>query len=154
MNTTDLLNRVMDAAGAPGRSHRAELEAISPGPEEVLACLDEIRGLVVRDLDGALRALDVIALLSEALGSDAIRARLGSVRGHALNYATRFEEAIDEATRAVEIAGLIGDEVEAARAWMVLVHAYAKQGRLDNALRSALEAERAFTEAGELGLAV
>ena len=154
MTATDLLNRVLDAADAPEQSQRAKLEAICPSPRDVLACLDEIRALVVRDLEGAMRALDTIATLVESVDSDAARARLGSVRGHALNYATRFDEATQAAIRAIEIAESIGDEVEAARAWMVLVHAYAKLGRLDDAMWSALQAERAFTEAGELGLAV
>ena len=154
MTSTDLLNRVLDAAGAGNTD--APLGPLPPAPPEgdLLDCLDEIRAMVVRDLDGALRALDVVAGLVDSIDSATARARLGSVRGHALNYATRYDEAEEAATGAVEAAESIGDETEAARAWMVLVHTYAKLGRLGDALRSALEAERAFTEGGELGLAV
>lgn len=156
MTSTELLNRVLDAAGAEGASDRTRLGSLPAAPpeDELLDCLDEIRAMVVRDLEGALRALDVVAALVDSIDSGVARARLGSVRGHALNYASRYDEAEQAATGAVEIADSIGDEIEAARAWMVLVHTYAKLGRLDDAFRSALSAERAFTEAREIGLAV
>lgn len=144
MTATGLLNRVLESAGAGGSP---------PSEADMLACLDEARAMVVRDLEGALATLDRLEGLVDSIGSGAARARLGSARGHALNYATRFEEAAAVATAAAELGESIGSEGEAARAWMVLVHAFAKLGRLGDALGAALRAERAFTGAGDPALA-
>ena len=150
MVASDLLNRVLDAASDAGD---VPADASCASEADVLACLDEIRAMVVGDLEGALAALDRVERLVGAIGSDRARSRLGAVRGHALNYASRYREAARAATEAAELAESIGDADQTARAHMVLVHAHAKLGRLDEALRCALRAERAFAAEGDLTLA-
>ncbi|USN98012.1 MAG: CHAT domain-containing protein [Phycisphaeraceae bacterium] len=153
MTIPGLLEQILQAAS----SSAGKIDAASFGPldaELLLGCLDDIRMLVVRDLDGALDAIEFIGRLVDLHGSAKVRARLGSVHAHALNYATRFEEAVRTAVEAVAVAESIGDQTELARAQMVLVHAHAMLGRLAEALESALAAERAFTATGQTEFAV
>lgn len=138
--------RVLDDAGA---------KPIAPDDTEALLdSLDEARACVVRDLEGAFRALDRLAPVVTANGEDRVASRHAAVRAHALSYASRYTEAVEAGTEAVRLAESAGDAIESARARMVLVHAQAKLGNLGEALESALGAERAFTSAGRLDLAV
>lgn len=145
MTYSGLLNRVLRVEG--------ESEAARVTESEILECLDEIRAMVVGDLEGAIAMLDRVTLVVDRSGSDRAQARLGSVRGHALNYASRYDEAEQAASQSASLAESMNDAVEMGRAHMVLVHSHAKLGHLPIALESALRAERAFIEQGDLSLA-
>ena len=96
--------------------------------EAILGQLDDIHASVVRDLEGAFDALGSIEATMPRVRDQRVHSRFFAVRAHALNYATRYTEAEAAGRTAVRHAEAVSDEVEAARAWMTLVHAWGALG--------------------------
>jgi tetratricopeptide (TPR) repeat protein len=149
-----LIDDLLRIARSPEGERAALVSALGLTASRVFDACERLRELTGDDLAGALGATEMLCLGLDGIDSAAARARVLSVRAHALNYANRFDEAVGVAERAASAAGEAGEPLEVARARMTLVHALARLGRLDDALDAALDAERAFLDAGETQQAV
>ncbi len=114
------------------------------GEPVLLELVDEVRDLVMSDLDRALAMGEVLRLLSDRLDLPTARARSRSAWAHALNYANRFDEAIHALVEASAIALEHGDPLEDARASLAKAQSLARLGRFDEAIEACVYAERIF----------
>jgi tetratricopeptide (TPR) repeat protein len=153
MTTQDhaaLLDEVLRLPEA-GRAAR-----LGPDASAALAGLiDESEKLVISDLDRAGRATEAVLRLADACtpGDAALRARARRIRAQALAYANRFEDAIGLLDEAIDIAEAGGCPLESARARATSLHALARLGRYDEAVRAGEQARAAFVEYNEPMLA-
>lgn len=117
------------------------------------ALTTHIERLAVSDVNAALKAADMVAELAEICGGPLEQTRARRVRGQALAYGGRFDEALTEYQNAIELADSADLRVETARARMASMHAQNSLGRFDEALRAGEAAREAFVLAGEPMLA-
>jgi CHAT domain-containing protein len=105
--------------------------------------------LAVSDVTRSLEASSALVRIADELGDDARRARTRRVRGQALAYAGKIEEALPWYIEAAEVADRAGSLFEAARARMSSMHALNNLGRFDESLAAGEAARVAFLSADE-----
>ncbi len=156
MSAPDLRSQLERLAALPEAEREAGATDVpESAPEPVLLELtDEVRDLVMTDLDRALAMADSLRIIADRLGLPLARARARSARAHALNYANRFEEAITLLDEAATIARSHGDTLEEARSDLAKIQSLARLGRLEEAVAAAERAQRAFEDAGQPSLAL
>jgi CHAT domain-containing protein/tetratricopeptide (TPR) repeat protein len=138
------------ALGADDR----ELASSAPALSEpaLLELIDEVRDLVMSDLDRALAMGGVLRMIADRSGASVPRARARSAWAHALNYANRFEEAIVALDEASAIAEECGDALESARAMLAKAQSLARLGRLEEAGSACVRAGEIFSRENQPAL--
>ncbi|MEZ6243103.1 MAG: CHAT domain-containing tetratricopeptide repeat protein [Phycisphaerales bacterium] len=154
MPESELRSRIERLSALPPAQREREAGATSVPEPVLLELIDEVRDLVMSDLDRAMAMGDVLRLVADRLELPIARARARSAWAHALNYANRFEEAIALLDEAAAIARANGDPLEEARADLAKIQSLARLGRFEEGIEAASRAEAAFEVAGEPALAV
>ncbi len=154
MSDVDARSCIERLAALPESEREHEAGAAVVTEPVLLELTDEVRDLVMTDLDRALAMGDVLRLIADRLDLPLARARARSASAHALNYANRFEEAIILLEEAAAIAHGQGDPLEVARSDLAKIQSLARLGRFDEAIEAAERAERSFVSAGEPSLAL
>lgn len=123
-----------------------------PGP--VLAAMaDEAERLAIGDVDASVSATAGLVAAADALGKAGPRCRARRARGQALAYANRFADALAVLDEGVAIARTGSEPLEAARLGVAQLHALARLGRLQEAVRVGLAAHATLVSLGETMLA-
>ena len=154
MPEPDARSRVERLLSLPADEREREAALTQMAEPVLLELVDEVRDLVMSDLDRALAMGDVLRLLSDRLDLPAARARSRSAWAHALNYANRFDEAIGALEEASEIARENDDPLESARASLAKAQSLARLGRFEEAIDACVHAEGIFEEAEQPDLAL
>eukprot|EP00913_Durusdinium_trenchii_P006223 g5835.t1 len=146
--------RIEHLLSLPAEQREQEAEATELGEPVLLELVDEVRDLVMSDLDRALAMGEVLRLVSDRLNLPTARARARSVWAHALNYANRFDEAIVALDEASAIARENDDPLEDARANLAKAQSLARLGRFEDAVGACVYAEQIFEAASRPELAL
>ena len=101
------------------------------------------------DLDRAIAMGRVLLVIADRLTLPTAQARSRSALAHALNYANRFDEAIETLQRASKIARANRIPLEDARASLARAQSLARLGRFDEAIDACVNAEEIFEDAAE-----
>ncbi len=144
MPEPDARTRVEHLLSLSADQREREAATTELGEPVLLELVDEVRDLVMSDLDRALAMGEVLRLLSDRLNFPAARARSRSAWAHALNYANRFDDAIIALDEASAIAQENGDPLEDARASLAKAQSLARLGRFEKAIEACVHAERIF----------
>lgn len=119
----------------------------------LLAMSDEAERLVVSDLSLALSTAHAVRALADEQGEPAAKTRARRALAHALAYSNRYPEALDMLGEARGIATGADMQLEVAKIDLFTLHALARLGRFDEALKAGSRAHGAFLAKGEPGLA-
>ncbi len=154
MSTPEARTRIEHLLSLPVEQREREAALTDVAEPALLELIDEVRDLVMSDLDRALAMGEVLRMLSDRLAIASARARSRSAWAHALNYANRFDEAIDALDEAARIARENNDPLEDARASLAKAQSLARLGRFDEAIEACVYAEQIFEDANDPGLAL
>lgn len=145
----DLERFLGELLGIPPERQAAFLRAHECCAELLDGLTQYAERLAVSDVTRALDASDALVRIADDLGDDARRARTRRVRGQALAYAGKIEDALPWYVEAAQIADGAGNEFEAARARMSSMHALNNLGRFAESLAAGEAARVAFLKANE-----
>jgi len=140
-----------------------ELAALSPpercervrqaGSEAVSLLIEHFRGMILTDLQEALRTGEWLIPALDAAGAGPARVAARVHAANARSYANRFADALAMLAEARTIAQAIGDRAGAALVELTSVQPLARLGRLSEAAVAAQAAIALADDAGELLLA-
>lgn len=134
---------------APRAERRALLQAAGDICGALQSLATHVERLAVSDVTAALEATELLIELSDELGSPLEQTRAQRVRGQALAYGGRFDEALTAYEQAARIATDARLAVEAARARMASMHALNSLGRFEESLNAGQAARAAFETSEE-----
>lgn len=149
--TTGQIDEIAEALLASERSDRAEIvAAASAEPSPLITSIaDRAAELAIADTGKGERVARLAIELAEVHGLASIGARARVTLGHVLNYATRFDEAIEVLSESAAIGQTCGDSFAVSRSSLVSMHALARLGRMDEAVRAGTRAIAGFEAINE-----
>jgi CHAT domain-containing protein/tetratricopeptide (TPR) repeat protein len=141
------LASAMERLTPAGRLER--LRAEGDPARALMEMIEGVKGLILSDTARAGELSIAAVDLARAVGDAACLARALAVRGHALAYATRFDESIAAAAEGAHIARAAGLSVEEATALLAQVQPMSRLGRLGEAFDLACSARDIYEREGE-----
>lgn len=149
MSESDARSRVEHLLSLPTEERAREAATTQLAEPVLLEMIDEVRDLVMSDLDRAIAMGELLRVISDRLELPTAMARSRSAWAHALNYANRFDEAIAALEEASRIAQSDNDPLEDARACLARAQSLARLGKYEDAIGACVHAERIFEERDE-----
>lgn len=140
--TSDLLDRLL---ATPANERWSILRDSGKPIESLQLLLQEVNNRAMLDLKSARAAGEMVIQLADLIEDDLCSAQARRTLSRVLAYESEYEQSLEVALVASEIATQAGLQEEAARAQLASMHALTEMGRFDEAAEVGKDSRNIFT---------